>query len=565
MSATRPDRTATRASRPTAQDARPSLRLLGQLGIAVAAGLALGLSWQPYNLWPLLLVGIPAFSLLVRGLALRRSFGLGYVFGLAMLVLAINWIHVLGFWVAVALIAFEALFFGLLGVALTLVGRLRVWPVAAACAWVLIEFGYARIPFGGFGWTRLGYAAVDTPLAGFFPVVGVVGVSFGVALLGQLVAWIVLSAVAGRRRGRETTSGRTTRRPLVVALALTVVLVLVGSGLRTFQVEPVDGRAGSVNVGIVQGNVPGRGIGAMGRARSVTDNHLSETVNLMTRSRLALVPAPDFLLWLEYSTDIDPLRDVVTNRVVQSAAEVAGLPILVGAVTEGPGEDERQTSALWWDPQRGVLARYDKRNLVPFGEWIPFRDQLLPVLPILRQVGAQSVAGSEPGVLSVPVGQREIRLGDVICFELAYDSTVYETLTGGAQVSVVQSNNATYGGTGQIEQQFAITRARAMESRREVAVATTNSVSGLIDRNGRVVSRTAEFTAASMVVTMPLRTALTPAVVLAPWLGRGLAALGLLFCGLGWAAYRTASRRGPVMREDGPITTTPVVEPAPTR
>jgi apolipoprotein N-acyltransferase len=351
-----------------------------------------------------------------------------------------------------------------------------------------------------------------------------------------------------------------------VTLVLTVLLVLVGSGLRSFQVEPVDGRAGSVNVGIVQGNVPGRGIEAMGRARSVTDNHLSETVNLMTRSRLGLVPAPDFLLWPENSTDIDPLRDAVTNQVVQSATEVAGLPILVGAVTEGPGADERQTSALWWDPQRGVLARYDKRNLVPFGEWIPFRDQLLPVVPILRQVGAQGVPGTEPGVLTVPVGQREIRLGDVICFELAYDATVYETFTRGAQVSLVQSNNATYGGTGQIEQQFAITRARAMESRREIAVATTNSVSGFIDRDGHVVSRTDEFTAASMVVTMPLRSSITPAVVVAPWLGRGLAALGLLACFLGWAAHRSgSSRQRAAIGEDGPSTTTPVVEPAPTR
>ncbi len=82
----------------------------------------------------------------------------------------------------------------------------------------------------------------------------------------------------------------------------------------------------------------------------------------------------------------------------------------------------------------------------------------------------------------------------------------------------MQSNNATYGGTGQIEQQFAITRARAMEARREIAVATTNSVSGFIDRDGRVVQRTAEFTADSMVVSMPLRSALTPALA-----GRALA------------------------------------------
>ena len=118
----------------------------------------------------------------------------------------------------------------------------------------------------------------------------------------------------------------------------------------------------------------------------------------------------------------------------------------------------------------------------------------------------------------------------MICFELAYDQTIYRALRGGAQVMMVQSNNATYGGTGQIEQQFAITRARAMESRREIAVATTNSVSGFITRDGGVAIRTQEFTAQSMVVEMPLRSALTPAILLAPWLERGLALVAVLAC-----------------------------------
>ena len=83
--------------------------------------------------------------------------------------------HVLGTWIAVVLIIFMSLFFGLLGLMLNLVGRLRWWPVAAACCWVFIEYAYSRIPFGGFGWTRIAYTAVDTPLAGFFPIIGVVG------------------------------------------------------------------------------------------------------------------------------------------------------------------------------------------------------------------------------------------------------------------------------------------------------------------------------------------------------------------------------------------------------
>jgi apolipoprotein N-acyltransferase len=176
-------------------------------------------------------------------------------------------------------------------------------------------------------------------------------------------------------------------------------------------------------------------------------------------------------------------------------------------------------------------------------------------------VGAQSIPGTRPGVLAVEVAGRPVKIGDVICFELAYDRTVYEALTSGAQVSMVQSNNATYGGTGQIEQQFAITRARAMESRREVAVATTNSVSGYIDRDGRVVTRTAQFTADSRVVTMPLRSTLTPAVRLAPWLDRGLTLLAALCCAL--AVLGRRNRRDQPRTDEPAAVMAAVVEPDP--
>jgi apolipoprotein N-acyltransferase len=506
-------------------------------GVVLVAGVALGLSWQPYGLWPLLLVGIPAFTLAVRGARPAAAFGLGYLFGLLTLTLGVSWLHVLGTWIAALLVIFMALFFGLLGLIVSLVSRLSWWPLAAACCWVFIEYVYSRIPLGGFGWTRIGYAAVDTPLAGFFPIIGVAGVSFAVALIGQLIAWALLTLWAARQGGRAR------RTHIILAAALAFSIGLLGAVLRLYQVEPEAGSAGSVRVGIVQGNIPGRGIEAMGRARSVTNNHLSETIQLMTKARLGEVAEPDFLLWPENSTDIDPTVDPVTGQTVQAAADIAGRPILVGAVMEGPGFDERQTAALWWDPDHGVTARYDKQNLVPFGEWIPFRAQLLPVIPLLQQVGAQSVPGTRPGVLDVAVGGHPIKIGDVICFELAYDKTIYQSLIGGAQVLMVQSNNATYGGTGQIEQQFAITRARAMESRREIAVATTNSVSGFITRDGAVATRTQEFTAQSMVVEMPLRSALTPAIRVAPWLERGVALVVVLAC-VAALWHRTQRSRG---------------------
>jgi apolipoprotein N-acyltransferase len=514
--------------------------MLVRVVVVLLAGVALGLSWQPYGLWPLLLVSIPAFTLAVRGVRPAAALGLGYLFGLTMLILAVSWLHVLGTWIAALLIVFMALFFGLLGLTVTLVSRLPWWPLATACSWVLIEYAYSRIPFGGFGWTRIAYAAVDTPLAGFFPIIGVAGVSFIVALIGQLLAWALLT-LWSLRQGSFRQGQPARRTHILIAAALILSLGLLGSALRLYQVEAGVGSAGSVRVGIVQGNIPGRGIEAMGRARSVTSNHLSETIHLMTKARLGEVAEPDFILWPENSTDIDPTVDPLTRLTVQAAADVADRPILVGAVMQGPGYDERQTAALWWDPDRGVLARYDKQNLVPFGEWIPFRAQLLPLIPLLQQVGAQSVAGTGPGVLDVAVSGRPLKIGDVICFELAYDQTIYRSLIGGAQIMMVQSNNATYGGTGQIEQQFAITRARAMESRREIAVATTNSVSGFITRDGAVATRTQEFTAQSMVVEMPLRSALTPAIRVAPWLERGLALVAALAC-LAALLYRSQIR-----------------------
>jgi apolipoprotein N-acyltransferase len=544
-------------TRPTAAETPTTqvipMPVLLRVVVVLLAGVALGLSWQPFDLWPLMLVGIPAFTLVIRGTRPLVAFGLGYLFGLAMLTLAISWVHVLGTWVAVVLIIFMSLFFGLLGVTVTLVGRLRWWPIATACCWVLIEYAYSRIPFGGFGWTRIAYAAVDTPLAGFFPIIGVAGVSFVVALIGQLIAWGVLAL-------RAAPSSRLTRRARVlIAAAMVVSIGLIGSALQLYQVEPAVTAAGSVKVGIVQGNIPGRGIEAMGRARSVTNNHLSETIHLMTKVRLGQEPQPDFLLWPENSTDIDPTVDPITKQTVQAAAEVADRPIMVGAVMQGPGYDERQTAALWWDPERGVLARYDKQNLVPFGEWIPFRAELLPLIPLLQQVGAQSIPGTGPGVLDVSAAAKPVKIGDAICFELAYDQTIYRAMTGGAQVMMVQSNNATYGGTGQIEQQFAITRARAMETRREIAVATTNSVSGFINRDGSVAIRTREFTAQSMVVEMPLRSAPTPALHIAPWLERGLALVAVLAClaaGLGRArrshAAKPEHRSGNITQKDEP-------------
>ncbi|TDT33387.1 apolipoprotein N-acyltransferase [Naumannella halotolerans] len=503
-----------------------------RVGVALLAGLAVGFGFEPFALWPLLLLGVAALSLLCRGRRPRQGFAIGYVFGLGMLTVSIGWVQVIAVPVAIALVAFESLFFGLLGIGLALASRLRWWPLWSAAVWTTCEFAYSRIPFDGFGWSRLGYAMVDTPLAGTLAFVGVSGLSFLTALAAQGLAAAVLAWPRGDRR-----------RIVATGVGLTTLAIVIGLAARAWQPEPEAGTAGSVQVGIVQGNVDGVGLYAIGRARAVTNNHLSETVGLMAKVNSGQgLARPDFLLWPENSTDIDPTRDPQTRLTVQNAVAVAAVPILVGAVMQGPGEDERQTSALWWTPDGSIEARTDKQNLVPFGEYIPFRDQLLPLIPMLELVGSQGVPGTGPGVLDVTLNDgRQVRIGNVICFELAYDDTV-AAATDSSQLFVVQSNNATYLGTGQLDQQFAITRARAMETRREVAIATTNALSGFVDRNGTIVWSTKAGTSDSTVVEMPLRTARTPAMVIGSQLSWALAGLGLLGVGMALLSRRRASK-----------------------
>ena len=140
---------------------------------------------------------------------------------------------------------------------------------------------------------------------------------------------------------------------------------------------------------------------------------------------------------------------------------------------------------------------------------------------MLEMTGRQSVPGEEPGVLDASVERfPSLRLGTIICFELAYDDTVYDTVRNGANVIVSQSNENTYAGTFQIAQQQTMNRIRAKELGREIVVSTLNSVSGHVTPRGAFVAPTAEFEGATRIVTVPLRYRATPAVTVGPALSR---------------------------------------------
>lgn len=486
------------------------MKLLPAL-LGIASGVLTALGFQPWGWWPLVILGVAGLTLAVRASdSVWGSAGVGLFYGLAFNLLGIGWMQVIFLQAMVGLVLVESLFSVVLAVLLKAASGLRAWPWFAAAAWTLIEAIQARFPFNGFGWMRLGFSMIDSPIAGMLPLTGVATLGFVTALLGQAVAWLLV------------TSGR--QRWVMPGVAVVVAASLATAGAAI----PVPQASTSVSVGWVQGGAPGGGVYGLGEVRTITRNQSAETIRLAERIRAGEQPPVDFIVWPENGTDMDPFHDPQTGELVAMALKAAGMPILVGAILDGPGADERRTASLWWDPATGVGDTYIKRGIVPFGEWVPFREVLLPLIPELRYVGKQSVGGTEPGVLSVSLPDgRNLKIGVLACYDVVFDDFAYDTVIHGAQVSVVQSSNAMYQGTGQIDQQFAITRVRARELQREQLVVTTSGISGLIRTDGSIDFVAPNYQTASGVVELPVREGTTPAVWLAGWLEFGLVLLGL--------------------------------------
>lgn len=499
--------------------------LPARLLLAVVSGLATALAFEPFALAYLAPLGVAGMTLAAVGTRPRTGFVVGLAYGVAYLGLLLPWLQVIhpAAWPALALL--EALFLGLGGAITTVVARLPAWPVWVAATWVLVELLRSLVPFGGFPWGRLGFAVVDTPALETVAYVGVPGTTFLVALLGATLAWLV-------RDGR--------RRPLrgVGALAGVAVLLVLASGF------PLPGAPGPteepaiVRIAAVQGDVPGVGLNAFSERRAVLDNHVNATLELADRVRADDTIPPDLVVWPENSSDIDPFTDATVEHDVADAARAVGVPLLMGTAVGDRTDSGWYNRAIVWSPEGRPQASYDKQLPVPFGEYVPLRPLLAPYIPLLDQIPSDMIRGTEPGVLDVGFD-----IGVAMCFEVAYDDLLHDLVDGGAGVIVVPTNNATYTGTGQIEQQFAMSRVRAVETGRYVVVASTNGISGVIAPDGSVVERAPQRTTAVIEESVQLRSAVLPAVRLGEWLEWGLAGLAVLATGAALVGYR---RRSPV-------------------
>ncbi|MFD0887721.1 apolipoprotein N-acyltransferase, partial [Streptosporangium algeriense] len=261
----------------------------------------------------------------------------------------------------------------------------------------------------------------------------------------------------------------------------------------------------TVTVGVVQGNVPGRGMNPLGDEPAVVlGNHVRMLHEMARAVRQGTVRKPDLVVLPENSTDIDPYRSEFARRQIDAAVKDIGVPVLVGAVV-GVGENNRATRSLVWDPVTGPGAYYDKQKLVPFGEYTPFKDVVLALFERASLVGKQSVPGTRDGDLRLG----PVTVGAINCYEVAFDEVVGGTARTGASPLVVQTNNATYALTNLPAQQLAMSQLRAVEHNRAVITSAITGISAYVTPQGKIAWRTGELVPASGVLTVPVRTAQT--------------------------------------------------------
>lgn len=471
---------------------------------ALVAGGVLVLAFPPFGQWYAAILVPAAVTLVVRGQSARFAGVLGLLTGLAFFVPLLYWTGLdVGPIPWLLLSIAEALFFILLGIGSMLVQRLAVWPLWIAAVWVGVEAFRGRFPYGGFTWGKLAFSQGEAPTLGLASVGGSPIVSFAVALAGALLAAAVLAFV---RANRE----RTVRR---FALALGTTAIAAGVVAVGLMVPQPDTNGDSVTVAIIQGNVPELGLGYNGRARQITGNHVAETHRLADDIAAGRVDRPDFVVWPENSSDINPFTDPETYEAIDGAVRAVGVPVLVSAIIPTEDQVNVRNTSIQWDPVTGPGDTYVKRHPMPFGEYIPFREIARRITDAVERQPRDHVAGDAVGVFAM--GSTDV--GNAICFEVAFDDVVRDAVAEGGQLLTVQTNNAGFGDTPMTEQMLAMSQLRAVEHGRAVLVAALSGVSAVVLPDGTVADRLELFTRGTIVSEVPLSDASTVATRVGEW------------------------------------------------
>jgi apolipoprotein N-acyltransferase len=466
--------------------------------LAASSGLLLAATFPLINLHQVAWIALIPLLLALRGQSVKNGFWLGGITGIVFFASTVHWvtnsIHYYGgiplipaSLITLLLCAYLAIYPALFGAAVVHIKRYRppLFFVSAPAIWTALELARTYV-ISGFPWSLLGYSQYSNlAVIQISDITGVYGISFLLVLANAAIAEFVMD--------RKRYWG-------IIVTALMLGLVL---GYGFIRLKTAEG-PGAITISVIQGNIE--------QDKKWDPAYQAETIGVYEKlSGEALKQHPALVIWPEtatpfYFTGDNPADRALTADLVKFVKKNK-VPLLFGSPTyeiKRPRVVVLHNSAFLLSAEGGILARYHKFHLVPFGEYVPLKNVLFFVEKMVQAIG-DFEAGKDYTIMTVPDGQsppREVKLSTVICYEIIFPDLVRQFVDRGAQVVTTITNDAWFGKSAAPYQHFSMAVFRAVENRVPVARAANTGVSGFIDAKGRILSASGIFTEAYLTQTL---------------------------------------------------------------
>jgi apolipoprotein N-acyltransferase len=380
-----------------------------------------------------------------------------------------------GIVVAALLVAYLSLFPALFSLTLSWLTRRfgRRALLLAPAVWVTSELGRTYF-WSGFPWLLLGYSQTTVlPVAQFASLVGVFGLSALVASVSTAAAYCAVS--------------RSTRSTAALSASVVVVLAIGVWGAARMRESALTGTGTPLRVALVQGNIAQDVKWDPAHATSILNTYLSLT-------RDAAAKGAELVIWPESSTPFPFLDDRLGGDKIRTVVRETRVELLLGSDMVDHANKSYYNAAFLLRTTGEVASVYQKMHLVPFGEFVPLKQLLFFVGPLVEQVG-----GFTPGreMVMLPTGRGPI--STAICYEIVFPRLVSESVRRGSELLTTITNDGWYGRSSAPYQHFLQASMRAIEQGRYLARAANTGISGFVDPYGRVLQRSEIFERAVLV------------------------------------------------------------------
>jgi apolipoprotein N-acyltransferase len=447
--------------------------------LSILAAVLLSLSFSSFNLWQFGWCGFLPLFIALEDKSLRQSVITAYLCGIVFWSLTIYWLIHVTLVGQIVLILYLAVYPAIFGSVFYFsrffspVGRLFFMPAA----WVLLEYLRSHL-FTGFPWSLIGFSQYkNLPVIQIADVTGAWGVSFLVVLV-NVALYLIL-----RKQSRVKVS--------LICAAILFLSLIYGFYKLSCKPDPA-GNGKLLKISVVQGNIP-QYLKWDKQAVDFILNNYKELTAAAAQDR------PDLIIWPEASVPGVFGQDDAEFKQVFSLVAQQKINLLTGAVSRfGQGYFN---SALFIDNSGEPTAVYNKLHLVPFGEYVPFKN-IFPFLETIVPIGdiepgrdytifrqpVDTFAPPTAGLSTNPEESQGIGFGVLICFEDLFPELSRQFVKRGARFLVNITNDAWYKQSSAPYQHFAASVFRAVENHVYLARAANTGISGFIDPFGRILS-----------------------------------------------------------------------------